>query len=53
MACNVEHNRLLGKTAVVLPAGCPCSVGGYYVQGIAGRKVKVPTIPGAGGAMVT
>ena len=25
--CNVKHNRLLGKTAMVLPAGCPSSVG--------------------------
>ena len=36
-----------GKMTVVLPTGCPCSVG--FWQGFAGQKDKVPAIPRAVG----
>ena len=38
--CNVKHNRLLKKTAVVLPSGCPRTIG--FVAGICCRESQNP-----------
>ena len=46
MASNVKHNRLQGKTAVVLPAGCPRSVG--VTAGNCWKKVSLRYSPGLG-----
>ena len=50
--CNVKHNRLQGKTVLVLPAGCPCSV--RVIAANYWRKSQSPRyFTGLGGNMVT
>ena len=48
--CNVKHNRLPGNIAIVLPAGCPHSVG--VIVGNCWTKLsKSPLFPVALGTL--
>ena len=49
--CNIKHNKLWEKTAVVLPFSCPFSVGVIAARELLVEKPKSLLLPWAGGVV--